>query len=824
MVISLLLCVMAAAPTVMAGSDAANVPANRIPWSGYWWPKLAGELVYGYTYEPSPLEKYDAYITGYYPAEAVAQGLVRAYDPEGEPWHGHCDNWAAASVLEPEPRQPGDLKGIPFAVGDKKGLLTLLYSKYATTTYGTRNSGSDSDDPDDIYPGGVDGFHQTLINYIANQGLPIVAEIDPGIEIWSYPIYRYEMDWDDDGDIRHVTCRVWMADDFVSPDYVGTQDATETYTYALKIDHNGDILDDPGYWEGDSIDSHPDFLWFPISLVISGSYVEEGAVRRIVESGQEGSDDRFEPNDSTEEAHPVQDTVEYQWFWGSAQDEDWYRVTLEEGDDFYAFLLSSLDDLDVRIFDGDGREVGLAFYHGSKIDVVSQSDYYYVRVMPGTIGGDYYNIEFFSSPSEVIPHVAQLGGWETELLLLGKEWYFDQVRFNLFDKDKERIGLENATIPEGALVKASLGNLFPDTAEEGKTAKIINLDATVPPYGFYSYSTEQQLVNMPFRVVAAQRLFVPRIRNMGSWWTGIAMMNADAIEETTTTMIAYDQEGNILMESTFVIGPGRNKVGFIESFGAVPEETAWVEFSSDKMTQGLVIWGTRQASAGIPLLRGQHLGTTLILPLLATSGGWNTEVAVLNPNEETAILNIMAYSSDGEAGEAKSLSIAPNGCWIGPIQDLFQEDWNPGFVWAKITANRPLCGFQSFDRAEDEFVSLPLQTEGEAKTELCVMYGPAMDTAWTGLVFLNTHSRKTDIWATAFDEDGNPLLEGHSIFYNVPHGLAGHQNAVDFVEGLFPGLPPETAYLRVFSEEPILGFGIYNPGTGEKVVDVLYLD
>jgi hypothetical protein len=170
------------------------------------------------------------------------------------------------------------------------------------------------------------------------------------------------------------------------------------------------------------------------------------------------------------------------------------------------------------------------------------------------------------------------------------------------------------------------------------------------------------------------------------------------------------------------------------------------------------------------------------------------------------------------------MSIPPHGCWIGPIQDLFQEDWNPDFVWAKITADRPLCGFQGFDRVEDEFVTLPLQTEGEAKTELCVMYGSTMDTAWTGLVFLNTNSRKTDIWATPYDEDGNPLLEGSSIFYNLPHGLAEHQSAVNFVEGMFPGLPPETAYLRVFSEEPILGFGIYNPGTGEKVVDILYLD
>jgi hypothetical protein len=821
--ISLLVCVMGSASPVTAGFDAASVPEERMPWSGYWWPILEGELVHGYTDQPSPLEKYDAYVTGYYPAAAVAQGLVHEYDPEGEMWYGHCDSWAAASILEAEPRHTGNLKGIPFRIGDKKGLLTLLYERYAVTRYGTHYWGP-ADDPNDIYPGGVDGFHQTLINYISNQGLPIVAEIDPGLEVWSFPIYRYEMEWVDEGDTRHVTCKVWMADDFVSPDFLGTQEVTQTYTYALKIDGHGNILDEPGYWEGESVDSHPDYLWFPISLGAGSDYLDAEVVYEIVESEENGSDDRFEPNNSIEDPYHIQEPLEYQWFWGSAQDEDWYRVALEKGDDFYAFLQSPSDDLDVRIFDGDGHEVGSSFYHGSRIDVVDQSNYYYVQVLPETISGAYYNIEFFGSPSDVIPHVAQLGGWDTRLVLLGEEWYFDQVRFSLFDENKEMIGLETASIPEGRLVDVSLGDLFPDTADAGKTAKIINLDAVGPPYGFYSYSTDRQLVNMPFQVEAAQRLFVPHNRNMGLWWTGVALMNADAIDGAVTRMIAYDQEGNLLAESTFVIEPGRNKVGFIEEFGTIVDETAWIEFSSDMKMQGLVIWGTDAASAGIPLLREQHLGMTLFLPLLATSGGWNTDVGLLNPNQESATLSITAYSSAGEEGVTRTLVMAPNGCWFSPIQDLFQEDWDPGFVWARITADRPLCGFQSFDRDEDEFAVLPLLTEGDGKTETCVMYGPTVDTAWTGLVFLNTHSAKTDIWATPFDEEGNILLEEGVLYYNVPHGLAGHHNAVGFVEDLFPGLPPETAYLRVFSEEPILGFGLYNPGTGGKVVDVLYLD
>jgi len=826
-IICFLLLWVAAGSTAMAGSDAVSVPENRIPWSGYWWPKSRGELVLGYTDQPSPLEKYDAYVTGYYPADATDKGLSREYDPEAKAWYGHCDDWAAASVLEPEPDHPGDFKGIPFNVGDKKGLITLFYdSNFTTVTYGAPNNGG-LGDWNDIYPGGVHGFHQTLINYIAYQGLPIIMDVDPGPEVWSYPVYRYEMDWYDQGNTRHVNCKVWMASDFVTPDFVGTKQVYRTYTYALEIDDNGELLDEPGEWEGDSIDSHPDFMWFPMSSGIS-SFLNREVVDEIVGTDVNGSDDRFEPNNDMETAGVIEESIKNQFFWGNAQDEDWYRVPLRKGDYFYAFLLSPSDDLDVKIFDADGNEVGTAFYHGSKIDTVDQNDYYYVRVLPEIINDAYYSIEFFTSPSDVIPHVACLGGWDTTLTLFGEEWYFDQVRLNLFEKNTDIIDHVTLTVPEEKSVHFSFRQMFSSTAGSAKTAKLINLDANSPPYGFYSYSNEHQLANLPFRMAAAPRLFVPNIRNTQSWWTGVALMNMDVIHDAPVKMTAYSADGNVQAESNFIIGSSQNRVDIIEKFGAVPDETAWLEFESDKKMQGLVLWGINAGGAnsglaGIPLLREQHLSKVLFLPHLAVYGGWRTEVVIINPNPESATVNIMGYNSEGVSPDMNAIVLGSNRSWSGSVQELFNEKWDPQFVWAKIQSNRNLCGYQLFGRDLDGLAALPLQSEGEGKIDLRVKNFPAMESAWMGLVFLNTTERKVNLRAIPCDDAGNNLLGDEYLRYNVPDGLQAYHNVVGFIEQIFPGFPPQTVSLKIFTEEPILGFGIYEQ-IPEGKVDVLYLD
>lgn len=252
---------------------------QNLPWSGWWWP-FHVSLPY-HLYDPrGPMDKYDAL--------AVAQGLPnpesRAWerqhhyaDGPGEEWFGHCNGWAAASVLEPEPQSARTLAGIQFNPSDMKGLLAEWHWwDPAVAFYGSRYDGP-GDDIDDIYP---HQFHRVLIDFIGEKRRPIIMDIRGGTQetnspqIWNYPAYRYQMEYQPDRnqpDRTHVRCRVWFAYT-AHPDYQGTRSSMKVYYYWITGDQRRPTA---GGWErsidggwntvGDSRRDHPDFLWYPAS-------------------------------------------------------------------------------------------------------------------------------------------------------------------------------------------------------------------------------------------------------------------------------------------------------------------------------------------------------------------------------------------------------------------------------------------------------------------------------------------------------------------------------------------------------------------------------
>ena len=232
-------------------SYADSHEASFRPWSGYWWPVTEGGLGTGRDYRgrPAPLEKYNLLTTGVTSGEALSWYLDAFYDPEAPLWFGLCAGWARAASYERIDILPSSEENIIFRVGDKKGLLTLIHSNdigYA----------QDAPLPEE--------FHEWLLTYIKDQGKAFVADLDPTEEVWSYPIYRYDMQTSRTGNVESVRVRVYFADDGVIPDYMGTQVRTADYTYDLFLDGGGAITG--SQWTGDSIADHPDRLTFSLDV------------------------------------------------------------------------------------------------------------------------------------------------------------------------------------------------------------------------------------------------------------------------------------------------------------------------------------------------------------------------------------------------------------------------------------------------------------------------------------------------------------------------------------------------------------------------------
>ncbi|GAB4270795.1 MAG: hypothetical protein Kow0029_07890 [Candidatus Rifleibacteriota bacterium] len=254
------------APIAAMAADSASGEIKPAPWSGDWWSRKKGFMVKGWPgHSPSPFERYDAYVesrTGRNPGTHAWESDRKNghYNPNAESWEGHCNGWAAASILTAEPRKTHRRNGIVFETSDQKAILSEVYMNTYCKFYGNRYWGS-NDDKDDIYP---DEFHRLLVEYIGSGKSAIICDTECGKQVWNFPCFKFESSWStgwfDDSKLK-VKTTVYYVDDGVKPDFIGTKWFSTTYTYNLFLDGNGNIID--GEWTGSSRNNHPDFVWVP---------------------------------------------------------------------------------------------------------------------------------------------------------------------------------------------------------------------------------------------------------------------------------------------------------------------------------------------------------------------------------------------------------------------------------------------------------------------------------------------------------------------------------------------------------------------------------
>jgi hypothetical protein len=241
----------------------AEVQPNA--WSGWWWPAFngVGPTLFAAS---GPLDKYDQYTLA-----------LRGYDPgtrdwerqsvffPNTPWAGHCNGFAAAALLETEPRAPVSALGLTFSIADLKGLLVdYHFGDAAAWSFGDENA--------EVSPA---KFHSQLLDWVAggNKGFVVTFDMGGG-EVWSYPLYRFTTRWAPDAEedgLWHVSTTVWMADMDVAPNFTGTRPypgpAGKTFTYDLRGDPRHP---DEGEWTGSSSSgrfAHPSRVWYPEARV-----------------------------------------------------------------------------------------------------------------------------------------------------------------------------------------------------------------------------------------------------------------------------------------------------------------------------------------------------------------------------------------------------------------------------------------------------------------------------------------------------------------------------------------------------------------------------
>jgi hypothetical protein len=222
--------------------------ARKIPWSGYWWPQLESFPTTLYTY-PGPMSKYDA-VTGR-GAYAWEYANHRTTDWAND-WWGHCQAWASAAIMEPQPRAR-TVNSVYFSQDDVEGLYSEAWWHHQMEFHGTRyrGEGAGSEAYRDVHPADFD----RLVRYwIGTQRIALEMDFTTGIAVWNYPVYAFERHATRSGDDVYVTMTLTRA----APDYgvSGTRPIRQTFYYTLRTGTDG-VWSNPS---GSSLDTHPDYI------------------------------------------------------------------------------------------------------------------------------------------------------------------------------------------------------------------------------------------------------------------------------------------------------------------------------------------------------------------------------------------------------------------------------------------------------------------------------------------------------------------------------------------------------------------------------------
>jgi hypothetical protein len=203
----------------------AEGEVERTPWPGSYWPTYRDSINYRWAGGASAAKKYGLAFGVEGVEDAVSERFgvdsrdgddcdsdldcvegLRCGKRAGSElgvcipfWHGICDAWAAAAILEEEPRRSVTYNGIKFHVNDLKALITLAYTddvkmKFMSLRCDQAAEGGDLEDESECEDTNPGSFHVALANLIGLRGQSLVEDRTFDVEVWNHPLISYKVE------------------------------------------------------------------------------------------------------------------------------------------------------------------------------------------------------------------------------------------------------------------------------------------------------------------------------------------------------------------------------------------------------------------------------------------------------------------------------------------------------------------------------------------------------------------------------------------------------------------------------------------------------
>ncbi len=738
------------------------VQADPVPWSGWWWPERQGGLATGIGYRghPAPLEKYLILTEGTTSGPLITWYMDRYYDPNALRWYGLCPYFSRAAILDAYEILPSSEKNMVLRVGDKKGLLTLCHDfVLAEITHNGK-------DPVNL--------HYWLLEYIGRQKKAFMADLDPGGEVWYFPIYAFDMETVRAGMTESVTVVISYADDNVHPDYMGTQRQQKIYTYSLSLDAGGNIIG--GQWTGNSISDHPDILSFPISSMPQCPYLNCAEVRRMARA----ADDFLEiPGNGMVAIDPGTYNL-------VLLNEDQYRIDGLPGDEFLVIIKKedgSRKNMAVKILDGSDNEVvsqSLPANASMIYRVLMQDPPYRILLTQADYRSDpniyTLTLDLRTAWRRPVPYIPKGGQWSGFALS------------NAGDEAAEDVMLVTGK-GDGRPLHTVFG---PHDLAPGEKRMLFFDDL---PWRQHEYGTTSSIMLVSRRPVEMVNLFAfdgQAMAGFGRHETGAAHMiipdiyyvdmsgerfmrgaiKNEAFFNTSLRIRLYSSAGALRKEAVEQLPAGGvlSVQPGIDPFYPAPDN-GWIEIVStnERPLSGYQYienrMGTRSTMEtlfALPVTSGRKIVPHVPPP----TGRWRTWLTVINPNDRVNRITIHPALAGNKTRWDMEIDLDPFEKRKIDLSDFGKTEGDPLYrSILVITGTKPIAGYYMFSppKGGDEAM-YPLMDDTAFKDELVLAHHAYEGGRWwTGVCLLNPNSYPVEIVLIPHDGEGGMAADTQTL-------------------------------------------------------------
>ena len=224
------------------------------------------------------------------------------------------------------------------------------------------------------------------------------------------------------------------------------------------------------------------------------------------------------------------------------------------------------------------------------------------------------------------------------------------------------------------------------------------------------------------------RLFIPQVVSNQDFFTGIALTNNSA-ESTTLVSQVLGTSGRPVRDDPNTEGPdfeapeditleSGQQVAFTarELVNAVEGSSlrGWLDLASDQPEiAGFFMIGDTQLRRLDGAQGSSVTSNEWILPEVRVSGGFRTEITIVNPTAETATVSISLINSDGSVAEEISRSVLDNGVLTAFLRQADPQDASSAPLFSPSSFINFVSGYVRVSSEDEEVVAFERYFDSE---------------------------------------------------------------------------------------------------------------